>query len=113
MNRTRPAGISLSREQRGPNRTNAGKAKLPVLNVKRALKGVQLQASAPELDDRQAGLRENHSPNLVHWRKMLQAVVARVSSRELATEMGIGFRWVLEQQDRKGRQSCRYRWEYR
>ena len=71
MNRTRPAGITLCREKRAPHSTNAGKAKLPVLNVKRALKGVQLQSSAPELDERQARLRENHSPNLVHWRKML------------------------------------------
>ncbi len=45
MERTRPAGITLCRETRVPHCASADKGKLPVLNVKRALKGVQLQAS--------------------------------------------------------------------
>jgi hypothetical protein len=102
MNGTRAAGIGLSREKRAPYRTNAGKTKLTVLKVKGALKGVQLEASAPELDEREAGLRENYSPDFVHWRKMFQAIVALVSSRELATEMRIEFCGV-EEQEGKGR----------
>src|ERR1700720_3164309 len=111
MDRTQPAGIILSRQTRGPH-TIAGRAKLPVLNVKRALKGVQLQTSAPELDERQARLRENQSPNLLHWRKMVQAVVTRVSCGERETKMGIGFFGALGQQQGNGRQSGRYRSEY-
>jgi hypothetical protein len=41
--------------------------------VQLALKGVQLEPSAPELEERQAGLRESQSLNLVHWRQMFQA----------------------------------------
>jgi len=108
MNRTQSAGITLARQPRGVHT-----AKLPVLNAKRALKGVQLQASAPELEERQARLRENQSSNLVQRRKMVQAVVALINTRERDTEMGIGFFEALGQEEGKGRQSGRCRWEYR
>src|SRR5258708_2049792 len=112
MDRTQPVGITLSRETRAPHTAIAGRAKLPGLNVERALKGGQLQASTPELDERQARLRENQSLNLVHWRKMLPAVVTRVSCSEPETEIGIGFFGILGQAEGNGRQRGQYRWEY-
>jgi hypothetical protein len=53
-----------------------------VLNVKRVLKGVNLQPSAPELDERKARLCEKQSLNLFHLGQTLQAVVTFISSRE-------------------------------
>src|ERR1700730_13121959 len=108
MERTRPGGITLSRDKRAPHTAIADKAKLHALNVKRALKGVQLQPSAPESEEGQARLRENQSLNLVHWRKMVQAIVALVSSREQETEMGIGLCEVAGQQEGSSRQRDRY-----
>ena len=67
MNRTRAAGESLSGKKRVAHTTTANKAKLSVLNAQRALKGVELQATALELDYGQARLRKNHGLDLVHW----------------------------------------------
>src|SRR5258708_40349803 len=113
MERTRPAGVTLSWDKRAAHTANADKTKLHALNVKRALKGVQLQPSAPESEERQARLREDQSLDLVHWRKMIQAVVTLVRSREQETEMGIGFCGVLEQQEGSNRQRVRYLLERR
>ena len=73
MDRTRPARkILLS-------------AKLYVLNAQRTLKGVQLELSVPELDERQAHLRKNQSLNLYYRRKTLQPEVTLDGSREAQT----------------------------
>lgn len=74
--RTRTAWIALSLETDQAHRT-----KLHILNMIRALKSVQLQTSAPKLDERQARLREKKSFKMFQLRKAFQAVVAFVSSR--------------------------------
>ena len=53
MDRTQPVGITLSRETRAPHTAIAGRAKLPGLNVERALKGGQLQASTRRYQGRE------------------------------------------------------------
>jgi len=88
MDRTPPAGITLSREIRAPHTVIPERAKLHALKVKRALKGIQLEPSAPELSERHARLRENQRLNLIHLREMLQVIVTLVSSREQEIEMG-------------------------
>jgi hypothetical protein len=74
--RTRTDWIALSLETDQADRT-----RLHNLNMIRALKGVQLQTSAPKLDERQARLREKKSLKMFQLRKAFQAVVAFVSSR--------------------------------
>jgi hypothetical protein len=74
--RTRTAWIALSRGTHQAHRT-----RLHILNMIRALKNVQLQTSAPKLDERQARLREKESLKMFQLRKAFQAVVAFVSSR--------------------------------
>lgn len=71
MDRTPPAGIILSREIRAPYTVISERAKLHALKVKRALKGIQLEPSAPELSERQARLGESQRLDLVQLRKML------------------------------------------
>ena len=88
MDRTRPAWIILPREIRAAHTAIAERTELHVLKVKGALKGIQLEPSAPEFDEHHARLGESQSLNPVHLRKMLQAVVMLVNSRERETEMG-------------------------
>ena len=71
------------------DRTWASGISLQALKVKRVLKGVQLQPSAPELGERQARLRENQSLNLFSRRKALKALVTLVRPREQGTKVGI------------------------
>jgi hypothetical protein len=99
--RTRPAGITLSGETQAP--PIAGDAKLHVLDVRRALKGVQLQASAPQSYQRKARLRENQSLDLVHWRQVFHGVVMVVSPREQEIVVGIGFSCLLRLREGGGR----------
>jgi hypothetical protein len=73
--RTRTDWIALSLET-----DQAHKTRLHSLNMIRALKGVQLQTSAPKLDERQARLREKKSLKMFQLRKAFQAVIAFVSS---------------------------------
>ena len=113
MDRTQPARITLCQETRAAHTTNAESAELRVLEVKRALKGVQLQTSTPQADERQARLGENQSADVVHGRKMFEAVVPGVSSRGQETQVGIGFSGLLGEQEGSGGQKARYRREYR
>ena len=110
MDRMRPAWITLTRETRFPHTANAERH---VLQVKRALKGIQLQASTPQADERQAGLAENQSPDIVHWRKMFEAVVPGVGPRGQETQMGIEFSGLLGEQEGSSGQEARYRREHR
>jgi hypothetical protein len=66
-----------------------------VLNGERVLKGVQVQPSAPQLGDGQAGLREKQCPNFFGPGRGLQAMIAFITSRELPSEMGRRFSGVL------------------
>jgi hypothetical protein len=111
MDRTRPAQITLPRWTKALPTAIFQRTKLHVLNVKRALKRLQLQPSAPELDERQTGPRENQSLNLFHRRKALQ--VTLVSSREQQTEMSRGFLGALRPQEQSGRKRNRYHSEHR
>lgn len=79
--RTRTSWIVLSRKT-----DQAHSTRLHVLNMKRALKGVQLQTSAPKLDQRHACLRELQSLNLFRLRETFQAVAYFVTSHEQETE---------------------------
>lgn len=99
MDRTQPARITLCQETRA---AHTERAELRVLDVKGALKGVQLQASTPQADERQARLRENQSADVVHWRKMFEAVVPGVRSRGQETQVGIGFSGLLGEQEGSG-----------
>src|ERR1700746_336203 len=65
------AEITVSRELRPSHPAIVERIEQGVPYMKRALKDVQLQASATELNERQARPRETQSLNLVHWRKML------------------------------------------
>jgi hypothetical protein len=80
------------------------RAKLQVLKVKRALKGVQLEPAASELDKRQARLREGQGLSLVDWRKVFETVTMVASPREHESEMEMG---ALGQQEGSARRSGR------
>ena len=101
MERAWPAGITLSGETRAAHTAIIERTKIRTRDASRALKSVQMQPSAPELNERQARARESQGLNLVQGRKMLQVIVALVSSREHDTEMGSGSSVVLGQQERR------------
>jgi hypothetical protein len=105
--RTRTAWIALSLETDQAHRT-----RLHNLNMIRALKGVQLQTSAPKLDERQARLCEKKSPKMFQLREAFQAVVTLVSSRKLKTETRRGFSGVQVHHRGSGQQRRRDRSEY-
>ena len=83
MDRTPPARII-----RAAHSGISERAKLHALKVKRVLKGIQLEPSAQEFDERHTRLGESQSLNLVHVRKMLQGGVALVNSCEREIELG-------------------------
>jgi len=112
MDRTRPSRIILSLRTKVQQTASGGRTKLHVLHVKRALKGVQLQPSAPELQEWQHRLGEKQSLNLAHRRQALQtlqALVTLVSPYEQVTERGSGFSGVLGQQEGRREQRGRSR----
>jgi len=106
--RTRTTRITLSL-----GTDQAYRTRLHILNMKRALKGVQLQSSAPKLDQRQARLREKKCLKLFQLRKAFQAVVTFVSSRGQQTETRWGFSGVQVQHWGSGQQRNRYRSDHR
>lgn len=106
--RTRTSRIALSRGTHQPHRT-----RLHVLNMKRALKGVQLQSSAPKLDQRQTRLRVKKSLKLLQLRKAFQAVVAFGSSPEHQTETRRRFSGVQVQHWGSAQKRDRHRPQHR
>jgi len=93
IDRSRLAGTDLPQETRALHTAIANK--LHILNVKRALKGAQLNPTTPELHKRQAGLREKRSPEFFDWEKIFQGVLTPIGSREREAEIDSGFRGGL------------------
>jgi hypothetical protein len=105
--RTRAAWIALS-----PRTHQAYGTRLHILNMIRTLEGVQLQTSAPKLDERQTRLREKKSLKMFQLRKAFQAVVAFVSSRKLETESRWRFSGIQVHHWGSGQQRGRDRSEH-
>jgi hypothetical protein len=106
--RTRTSRIALSRGTH-----HAHGARLHVLNMKCALKGVQLQTSTPKLDQRHARLREKQSLSLFGLRKPFQAMASFITTREQDTETRRRFSGIQVHHRGGAQQRDRYRSDYR
>src|ERR1700675_1447515 len=108
MSRPRvPAKVKAQADAGGMDRTRPAGKKLEVLNAKGALKGAELHASAPGLRQRNARLREKHSPELFRREKLGHALARFIWSREHLNKRGRRLCGILVRPEGSGQQRDR------
>ena len=102
-----PHPVKAQADAGGMDRTRTGGKELQGLNAQCALKGAELQASAPGLRERNARSREKHGPELIHREKLRHALARFIRSREHLKKRGRGLCGILVWPEGNGQQRCR------
>src|SRR5579863_623657 len=102
-----PAKVKAQADAGGMDRTRTARKELQVLNAKCALKGAELHPSAPGLRQRNARLREKHSPELFRGEKLRHALARFIRSREHLNKRGRGLCGILVRPEGCGQQRGR------
>ena len=97
------------------DRARPARSKLHALNVERALKGVELQTSAAELEERKTRVGEKHGLEFVHRGKALYTLERLIRSQEHVIELDRGCYGIPVHPEGSGQQrdrdcAVRYGW---